>query len=52
MVINEGLFFIKYLFVVSIFVAFLWVPNQIFIDYADASKYLSILFMVLQVILY
>jgi len=35
--------------VVALFIAFLWVPNNVFIDYADASKYLSILFMVLQV---
>lgn len=49
MVLNEGLFFIKYLFVVAVFVAFLWVPNSVFIDYADVSKYLSILFMILQV---
>jgi len=25
------------------------VPNNVFIDYADASKYLSIFFMILQV---
>lgn len=49
MIINEGLFFIKYVFVVCIFIAFLWVPNSMFIDYADASKYISIFFMVLQV---
>lgn len=39
----------KYLFVVGLFIAFLWVPNNVFIDYADASKYLSIFFMILQV---
>lgn len=51
MVINEGLFFIKYFFVVGLFIAFLWVPNEMFIEYADASKYLSILFMILQVLI-
>lgn len=34
---------------VAVFIAFLWVPNGVFINYAEASKYLSILFMVLQV---
>lgn len=34
MVINEGVFFIKYMFVVAVFIAFLWVPNDTFIDYA------------------
>jgi len=27
------------------------VPNNVFIDYADASKYLSIFFMILQAII-
>jgi len=39
------------LFVVGLFIAFLWVPNNVFIDYADASKYLSIFFMILQAII-
>lgn len=35
--------------VLAIFIAFLFVDNQVFIDYSNASKYLSIVFMVLQV---
>lgn len=50
MVVNEGLFCVKYLMVLAIFIAFLFVENQIFINYSNASKYLSIVFMVLQVI--
>lgn len=51
-VINEGLFFVKYLLVFGIFIGFLWVPNSTFLNYAEASKYLSIVFMVLQVFLF
>lgn len=51
MAINEGLFFIKYIIVLALFIAFLWVPNSVFLDYADASKYISIAFMVLQAII-
>lgn len=50
MVINEGLFFVKYVLVLGIFIGFLWIPNSTFLDYAEASKYLSIAFMILQVI--
>lgn len=50
MVLNEGIFCIKYMFVVALFIVFLWVPNSVFIDYADASKYISVGFMVLQVV--
>jgi hypothetical protein len=35
--------------VLAIFIAFLFVENQVFINYSNASKYLSIVFMVLQV---
>ena len=49
MVVNEGLFCVKYIMVLAIFIAFLFVDNQVFIDYSNASKYLSIVFMVLQV---
>lgn len=37
--------------VLAIFIAFLFVENQVFIDYSNASKYLSIVFMVLQAII-
>ena len=49
LVVNQGLFFVKYLIVVAIFIGFLWVPNNVFLNYAEASKYISIVFMVLQV---
>jgi len=49
MVVNEGLFCVKYIMVLAIFIAFLFVENQVFINYSNASKYLSIVFMVLQV---
>jgi ABC-type Na+ efflux pump permease subunit len=49
MLVNEGLFCAKYLFVLALFIALLYVNNDLFIDYADASKYISVLFMVLQV---
>jgi uncharacterized membrane protein len=49
MVINEGLFCVKYLFVLAVFIAFLFVKNETFIEYSAASKYISIVFMILQV---
>ena len=49
MCLNEGFFCFKYLFVLGVFIAFLFAPNQSFLDYAQASKYISIAFMVIQV---
>jgi hypothetical protein len=49
MVINEGLFCVKYLLVVCVFIAFLYVRNETFVEYSAASKYISIVFMILQV---
>ena len=49
MAINEGFFCLKYLIVLAIFIAFLFAPNQSFLDYAEASKVISIAFMVIQV---
>jgi hypothetical protein len=37
--------------VFALFIAFLWVPNSSFLSYADASKYISIVFMILQAII-
>lgn len=51
MVFNEGLFFFKYCFVVFLFIALLWVSNDVFNAYATASKYISIIFMVMQSII-
>lgn len=49
--INEGFFCIKYLFVLGIFIAFLFAPNDSFNRYATASQYISIAFMAVQVLL-
>ncbi len=49
MAINEGLFFVKYLFVIGVFIAFLFIGSSVFDQYAEASKYISILFMIIQV---
>jgi hypothetical protein len=49
MVINEGLFCVKYLLVLGVFVAFLFVRNEVFVEYSSWSKYISIAFMIIQV---
>ena len=49
MIINEGLFCFKYMLVVGLMIGFLWVENQVFVDYGTASTYISIAFMILQV---
>lgn len=49
MIMNEGLFCIKYLLVLGLFIGFLWINNQVFINFSDVSIYLSIIFMVIQV---
>lgn len=49
MVINEGLFCVKYILVLAIFIAFLFVQNNMFDEYSTASKYISIFFMIIQV---
>lgn len=50
-VINEGLFCLKYLLVVGVFIGLLFVDNSVFEDYATASKYISIVYMILQSII-
>ena len=49
MYINEGFFCLKYFLVLALFIALLFAPNQSFVNYSNASQYLSIVFMVLQV---
>ena len=49
MIVNEGLFCFKYLLVTGLFIAFLWISDDTFLHYSQASKYLSIAFMILQV---
>ena len=34
MVINEGCFFFKYLFIVGVLIGFLWVSEQVFYNFA------------------
>lgn len=48
-VVNEGLFFVKYILVVGAFIGFLWVVNDVFLGYGQACKYIGLLFLVLQV---
>lgn len=50
-VLNEGLFCFKYLLVVGVFIGLLFVDNSVFEDYAIASKYISIIYMILQSII-
>ena len=51
MVVNEGLFCVKYLLVTGLFIGFLWIKNNVFDSYSEASQYISIGFMVLQSII-
>lgn len=51
MVINEGCFCFKYLLVVGLFIGSLWLSNGSFADFAEASQYISIPFMILQCII-
>lgn len=51
MVVNEGLFCVKYLLVSGLFIGFLWINNEVFESYSTVSSYVSILFMVLQSII-
>jgi hypothetical protein len=51
MVVNEGCFFIKYIFVVGIMIGFLWVDEQIFANFAQFCKGASIVYMILQSII-
>lgn len=49
-VINEGLFFIKYLAIIAMFIGFLFVNNTVFLGYGDACKGLGIVYLIIQVI--
>ena len=48
-VINEGLFFIKYLAIVGMFIGFLFVNNTVFLGYGVACKIIGIVYMIIQV---
>lgn len=49
-VLNEMLFFVKYLLVIVGFVALLYIPNEVIVGYARASQYVGVVFLVLQVL--
>lgn len=49
-VINEGLFFIKYLAIVALFIGFLFVKNTVFLSFGEACKGISVVYMLIQVI--
>lgn len=49
-VVNEGLFFIKYILVVGAFIGLLFVPNSVFMGYGFVCKIIGLVFLVLQVI--
>lgn len=51
MAINEGCFLIKYLLVIGIVIGFLWVDDTIFTNFAQFSKYASIVYMFVQSII-
>ena len=48
-VVNEGLFFVKYLSVMVVFLATLYVNNRVFLGYGELCRYIGLLFLVLQV---
>lgn len=50
-VVNEGLYFIKYVLVVGMFIGFLYVKNDMFMQYGEVCKYIGLVFLVLQVII-
>ena len=51
MAVNEHCFCLKYVLVVGLFIGSLWISNQVFQDYSHAARYISIGFMILQVII-
>lgn len=51
MVVNEGCFCFKYLLVIAALIGFLWVDDKVFNNFAQFSKYASILYMLLQSII-
>lgn len=48
-VLNEMLFFVKYVLVIAGFVALLYIPNEVIVGYARASQYMGVVFLLLQV---
>lgn len=48
-VVNEGLYFIKYCLVVGMFIGFLYITTDMFMEYGAVCKYIGLVFLVLQV---
>ena len=51
MVINEGLFTVKYLFLIVLYIVMLFLGSSIFPIYEIVAKYASVLYMILQSII-
>lgn len=51
MIINEGCFFVKYMFVLGLFIGTLWISNEVFNTYSKAAQVISIFYMVIQSII-
>lgn len=51
MVVNESLFTIKYVFLIALFIASLFINKNFFEVYSSVAKYLSIIYMLLQSII-
>lgn len=49
--LNEGLWPLKVIFVLTLFVIFFFVSNSVFEIYVIASKYASIIFLIFQLIM-
>jgi hypothetical protein len=49
-IVNEMLFFVKYVMVFGGFVGMLYIPNETFMRYARVSQYIGVVFLILQVI--
>ena len=48
--INEGLFLLKYIIVITIFVALLFVKSDVFEAYAMACRVIGLIFLTIQVL--
>lgn len=50
-ILNEGLFFAKYLLVTAVFLVTLYVNNWVFLGYGEVCRYVGLIFLVLQVLI-
>ncbi len=49
--VNEGAWVCKFVFLVGVFIALLWVDNKFFVSYANVAKVVSGFFLVFQIIM-